>query len=122
MKRMDIGKRGEQLAMQYLQQKGLQILESNWRCRSGEIDVIALDQEELVFVEVRTRTSGRQRFGSAEESVDYRKQTQVRRVASVYLSLKNQQDHAVRFDVITIKLIPQHSDFEYEINHIPYAF
>ena len=81
-KRME-GSRYEKLAARYLEQKGMDILELNYRCRTGEIDIIARDGGYLVFVEVKYRKT--KRAGYALEAIDSRKVGQVRRVAAVYL-------------------------------------
>lgn len=83
-KRME-GSRYEQLAARYLEQKGMDVLELNYRCRTGEIDIIARDGGYLVFVEVKYRKT--KRAGYALEAIDSRKAGQVRRVAAVYLSM-----------------------------------
>ena len=82
---------------------GYRIVERNWRCRSGEIDIIAESDSRLVFIEVRTRSFAG-RFGTAAESVNYRKQLRVRSTAQVYLRSKNMTQSAVRFDVIAVML------------------
>ena len=97
-RRPGIGKAAERGAALYLRQLNYRILESNYRCRYGEIDLIAMDGETLVFVEVRARTSSR--FGSPEESVDLRKQRQISKAALDYLAGKKVGDVASRFDVV----------------------
>lgn len=82
--------------------RGYQIAERNWRCRAGELDLVAMDGETLVFVEVRTRRPGRS-FGTAEESVDWRKQRKVRSVADFYLHRQGLYNHQIRFDLITVQ-------------------
>lgn len=67
------GKIGEDMATEYLNKKGYKILERNFECRQGEIDIIALDKDEIVFVEVKTRTS--KKYGLAAEAVDENKKT-----------------------------------------------
>lgn len=101
--RIQTGQIGEQHAKEYLNKHGYDILELNWRCRSGEIDIIAKDHDILVFVEVRTRKS-KDRFGTASESVTYRKQKKVREIALIYLHFSRKHDQDLRFDVITIAL------------------
>ena len=71
----DLGRRGEQLAVGYLQGLGYRVLERNWRCPVGELDIVALDGRELVVVEVKTRTSVA--FGDPLEAVDDRKLTRL---------------------------------------------
>src|SRR4051812_10179 len=101
--RKRLGAYGEQLAERYLREHGCHVLERNWRCRSGEIDLIAMDGEVVVFIEVRTRRmTGR--FGTPQESVNHRKQKQVRDTSQVYLHMNNKHDCKVRFDLISVKM------------------
>lgn len=99
--RQQIGKLGEDAASGFLQQAGYSIRNRNWRCRSGEIDIVAEYAGRIVFVEVRTRKH-EGRFGTAAESVDRRKQQQVRETAQVYLKSMKLSDHLIRFDVIAV--------------------
>jgi putative endonuclease len=94
-----VGRRGESLAVQYLQAQGLVVLARNWRCDIGEIDVIARDGDVLVFCEVKTRTSVR--FGHPLEAVTATKLERLRRLARRYvhdMALQTQ----VRIDVIGV--------------------
>lgn len=102
-RRREVGQFGEQLAAAHLESKGYRILERNWRCRTGEIDLIADDQGTLVFIEVRTRRATG-RFGSAKESIDYRKQNKVRSSAQVYAYQQRMLHQSIRFDVVTVEL------------------
>ncbi|MFA6807846.1 MAG: YraN family protein [Eubacteriales bacterium] len=99
-----IGDFGENLAVNYLIKEGLRILIRNYRCPKGEIDIIASDKNfQLVFVEVRTRTSSFR--GKAEESVDYRKIARLKIIASYYLLEKSYADWpSLRFDVVAVNL------------------
>ena len=99
--RGEIGRRGEALAAELLRAKGLTIVERNFRCRAGEIDLVALDGRTLVFVEVRSRRGDR--AGTPFESVDQRKQAQVTRVARHFVAARGLLDHDVRFDVVGIR-------------------
>jgi len=97
-----VGKRTEQLAYGYLLQKGLTPVARNFRCRGGEIDLIMLDADCLVFIEVRYRASNR--FASAGVSVDQHKQRKIIRTAAMFLSRNSQfGNHIMRFDVIAIE-------------------
>lgn len=98
--RLKLGEKGEALAVAYLQSKGYTLLQQNFRTKSGEIDCILQDGEELVFVEVKTRTNGE--FGSPLEAVDRRKWQQITRVAQEYLARTKGFDQAVRFDVVGV--------------------
>lgn len=95
------GDLAEALAATYLSQNGLQILERNYRVRGGELDLIALDGETLVFVEVRYRKNAR--FGGAAASIDARKQQRLIHAAQVYL-LKHprQAPRPCRFDCVLL--------------------
>jgi putative endonuclease len=93
------GRQAEDSALAYLEKKGLRLVERNFLCRGGEIDLIMLDGVQLVFVEVRFRSSNR--FGSAAESVDWRKQARITRAASWYL-LSRRLDCPARFDVVAV--------------------
>lgn len=113
------GRRGEDLAADYLTQDDYLIVERNWRCRSGELDLIARKDGLLIIIEVRSRKSLLQ-FGHPIESVERRKQTQVRRTAEVYVTMSSQSGSQIRFDVITVLLAKDGS--LHEINHIQNAF
>ncbi|MBW4083225.1 YraN family protein [Paenibacillus sp. S150] len=97
------GAAGEKAALQYLSARGYRIVDCNWRCRSGELDIIAEYGEVLIFVEVRSR-SGSPLQGTPEESVDGRKIRQVRATAQVYMHMKGQHERRVSFDVISVML------------------
>ncbi|MGV6826851.1 MAG: YraN family protein [bacterium] len=92
-----LGQDAEARASKHLQRNGLRIITQNYHCRGGEIDIIARDNEHLVFVEVRYRSNPR--FGSATESVTAAKQQRLARAAKHYLQ-KNRLDVPCRFDVI----------------------
>ena len=98
--RKELGKWGEEQALQYLVRSGFKLLHQNWKNRTGEIDLIMLDQEILVFVEVRTKSSTR--FGSSIESITPQKKRKLKTMASHYLQYKNYWDKEVRFDLIAI--------------------
>lgn len=88
----------EQASSQWLARQGLRILENNYRCRAGEIDLIAIDGRTLVFIEVRTRTN--RRFASAAASIDRRKQQRLARTAAHYLQRHPQAPQSCRFDAV----------------------
>lgn len=101
MNKRQVGADYENVAASFLQEQGYRILERNYRCRSGEIDLIARDGEYLCFVEVKYRSSGA--FGSPLEAVGCRKQQQILKVAKYYLMRKRfSMDTACRFDVVAI--------------------
>lgn len=95
------GKHAEQRACDYLQAQGLQLLQRNYRSKRGEIDLIMQDTDKLVFVEVRYRRQSQ--FGSAAESVDWRKQAKLVACAQHYiLTHPQRQQQACRFDVVAL--------------------
>jgi putative endonuclease len=103
--RLRVGKLGEEEAERRLRRSGCEILARNWRCRSGEIDIVAKSGDCIVFVEVRSRSKASgSRFGTAAESVDYRKQAKVRLVAQMYLRQNRMLEARTRFDVISVTL------------------
>ncbi len=95
----DRGKAAEERACRHLTARGLRLVERNFRCRRGEIDLIMRDGQELVFVEVRYRKDSR--FGSAAESVDRRKQQRIVAAATLYLQ-RSSGIPPCRFDVLAI--------------------
>jgi putative endonuclease len=108
----------EDLAAQHLITKGYKICDRNWRCRYGEIDIVAQEEGVLIFVEVRSRYS--ERFGSVVEAVDWKKQRKVRSIASFYLHAKGDPDCPIRFDAILVKwILPPH---EYDLTHLEGVF
>lgn len=114
------GRRAEQIAADYMAANGYAILERNWRCRTGELDLIASQGDDLVIVEVRSRSVKSASFGTPSESMTPRKIRQVRETAAVYLHMANRSAVKIRFDMIGIILRP---DGEPEsINHIVAAF
>lgn len=97
------GDAAEEAARMYLASRGYRIRESNWRCRSGELDIIAEHEESLVFIEVRSR-SGSVLQGTPEESVNERKIRQVRNTARIYLHMHGLHHAVISFDVIAVYL------------------
>lgn len=101
MGNLEIGQQAEEQACAFLEKKGLKLLERNFRCKLGEIDLIMRDKDEVVFVEVRKRSSDA--FGSAVESVTFTKQRKVINTAMLYLQKQNWFDKVqCRFDIIGI--------------------
>ncbi len=98
--RQILGAEGERAAEQLLRGRRYVILERNYRCPAGEVDLVALDGETVVFVEVKTRRGVG--FGSPFEAVDARKQRQVSRAAQHFLAQHRLQDRAARFDVVGV--------------------
>ena len=94
------GKLKERVAEQFLKAKGLNLRERNFLCKMGEIDLIMEESDTLIFVEVRYRKNSR--FGSASETVDYKKQQKLIKTAQFYLQKTFKQEPPTRFDVIAI--------------------
>jgi putative endonuclease len=102
--RAELGALGEQLAVDHLQRLGLVLLARNWRCRYGELDVIAADMaaRTVVFVEVKTRRSDR--FGGLAQAVTADKVRRLRRLAALWLAQQDGSWAAVRIDVIGVRI------------------
>lgn len=100
MKSQQQGAAAESLACNYLKQRGLLLIERNYRCKMGELDLIMEQDDELVFIEVRMRSNPN--YGSAAESVDERKQQRLIRTAHHYLQHHNCHHRPCRFDIIAI--------------------
>lgn len=99
-KRHQLGKEGEEYATSYLQDKGYTIIKRNFECRQGEIDIIAKDKEEYVFVEVKTRQNFH--YGKPCEAVTEQKQKHIWNATKYYLYSHKLEDQPVRFDVIEV--------------------
>ena len=96
---IDFGKQGEEIAVNYVIEKGYEILERNWRNRHKEIDIIAKDGKELVIVEVKTRKSNN--YGEPDLAVNKQKQRLLISAANAYI-FRNNMDINTRFDIISI--------------------
>lgn len=95
-----LGNRAENLALKYLKRAGLKLVERNFSCRVGELDLIMRDGDYLVFTEVRYRKD--LDFGGALESIDQRKQQKLRRAAQTYLQKHKLNDCPCRFDILCL--------------------
>ncbi len=102
MKRRDVGTLGEKLARDFLERNGYHILETNYRCPRGEVDIIARYEDTLVFIEVRTKKS--LQFGSPEESITPVKMERLRAIAAHYGQTHDNLPPSWRIDVVAIKL------------------
>jgi putative endonuclease len=98
--RRRLGNEGERVAEDFLRRQRYAILERNYRCRSGEIDLIALDGGTVVFVEVKTRTQSD--FGNPLEAVDRRKQRRLQRAAQFYVRQHRLENRNARFDAVAV--------------------
>jgi putative endonuclease len=111
-----LGKEGERIAEQYLKRKGYKLVERNYRCSAGEVDLIVLDRRVIVFVEVKTRTG--HGFGTPLEAVQPRKQRKMTQAAQFFLSQKKLHERDARFDVVGISWLGH----EPVIEHVENAF
>jgi putative endonuclease len=100
-KHNELGKQGEAAAVQFLQQKGYVLLETNWRSGRAEVDIITMDGQTMVFTEVKTRTDSP--FEKPELAVNGKKQRLMARAAAQYMMAK-EHEGAIRFDVVTLIL------------------
>ena len=114
MNNKEKGNLGELIALRYLIKNGAKILEKNYRIKTGEIDIIAKIEDELVFIEVKSRSSIR--YGYPAEAVNYKKINKISNVARYFMLINNFNDVPIRFDVIEIYFN------EKKINHIINAF
>ncbi len=105
MNRKALGEMGERWAREYLERNGYRIRETNFRCREGEIDIVADLEGCLAFVEVRTKTGSK--FGSPEESVTAAKQEKLVSVAMSYLQTHGDLPSEWRIDVVAIEVSPK---------------
>jgi putative endonuclease len=110
------GQEGERLAVRFLEDRGLRILDLNYRNRIGEIDIVAEDRGVLVFVEVRTLKASAGH--SPEETIQWKKQQRISRTALAYIQYKRLEDRPARFDVVSVTLDGNRS----ALRHIPDAF
>lgn len=95
-----LGVTGEQLAADYLEDRGLRIIDSNWRCRAGEIDLVALEGNDLVVVEVKTRSS--RRYGDPLEAVSLAKARRLRTLAVMWAREHHHVPGLLRIDAVGI--------------------
>lgn len=109
----ELGRHGEQAAVEYLERAGLRILDRNWRCAEGEIDIVAAERQVLVICEVKTRSSTR--YGSPLEAISRSKRARLRRLAIQWLVA-----HGILFDEVRIDAIGLIRDESghYQIEHV----
>lgn len=111
----ELGARGEEAAVSYLKRRGYEIVARNWTCIAGEADIVALCDEAIVFVEVKTR-SGTD-MGMPEEAVDERKRSRYEKIAALFLADYDIVDVQVRFDIISLLVIaPERALVRHHIN------
>lgn len=99
-KRINLGRKGEDISVKFLKKQGYKIMERNYRCSLGEIDIVAKDKNILCFVEVKTRKT--KEYGLPEEAIDGHKQKNLAKVALVYLKEKKIYKQDLRFDVVSV--------------------
>ena len=114
--RTKFGHRGEEMAAEHLERLGFQVVDRNYRCSAGELDLVAVKCEVLVFCEVKTRRDDR--FGSPAEAVGRAKQARLRRLAAQWMAEHRPGPVDIRFDVVSVIVRNGHS----ELTHIPDAF
>jgi len=114
--RKRVGNKGESIAEDYLKQKGYKIIHRNYRCRFGEIDIIAKDDDTIVFTEVRTKQNDN--FGSPQDSITSTKIDKIAKTALSFIQEKKLTGYSYRFDFIAVKF----SQGRPNIEHIENAF
>jgi putative endonuclease len=113
MNASELGKLGEQLAVDYLADCGLQVLDRNWRCADGEIDIVALERQALVICEVKARSDNR--YGGPLEVISARKRTRLRKLAVRWVMAHGLYYEEIRIDVVgVIRVRPD----EFSVEHV----
>ena len=108
--RIRTGKKGEDIAVVYLKSAGYRIVERNYKCLFGEIDIVAKDGDTVVFVEVKSRKS--EEFGDPQVAVGLEKQKKISKISLKYLEEKHLYHCNARFDVVAIKMLPSGNKVE----------
>jgi putative endonuclease len=115
--RNELGSHGERIAAAYLTSAGLRLLDRNWRCREGELDIVARDGDALVFCEVKTRRGVG--YGSPAEAVTAAKQRRLRTLAQRWLAAHEEHAPELRFDVVGVLVRPERPAL---VTHLRAAF
>ena len=115
LENIEKGKLGEKIAKDYLILNGYKIIETNYKNKIGEIDIIALDGDVLTFIEVKSRTTSS--YGYPYEAVNFKKQKKIMNVSMIYIKHKKLSDIQLRYDIIEVYLTKTD-----KINHIKDAF
>lgn len=124
LNRKQLGAIGEEKAATLLLDNGYQIIDRNWRCPFGELDIVMKDGTTIVFVEVRTRTiygeekDARNKYGTIYDAVHVKKQQQLRKLSHIYVHQNRLYNDKLRFDVVLVEVKEQ----EYKLKHIINAF
>ena len=113
----ELGKIGEKQALKYFKKKKFKVIKQGFRLDKGEIDIIAYDEDTLVFIEVKTRRN--YKYGRPEEAVTPAKQQQIRKIAQAFLTKKHIEDVKCRFDVLALLY---DRDKKFKIEHFIDAF
>jgi len=113
----ELGQRGERIAARYLTDRGLRLLDRNWRCREGELDIVARDGDAIVFCEVKTRREVG--FGHPVEAVTQAKQRRLRLLAHRWLAAHDEHAPNLRFDVVGVLV---RGEGPAVVTHLPAAF
>ncbi len=108
--RIRTGKKGEEIAVAFLKSKGYMIIERNYKCLFGEIDIVAKDGDTIVVVEVKSRKS--EEFGDPQVAVGREKQKKISRISLKYLEEKRLYPCNARFDVVAVKMLPAGTTIE----------
>lgn len=101
--RKALGQRGEDAAAAYLERAGMTVIDRNWRCPAGEVDIVALEEETVILCEVKTRRTVAK--GTPEDSITPAKRRKYLRLGQAYLQHAGNPDLAIRFDVVTVLAI-----------------
>ncbi|MCS7180842.1 MAG: YraN family protein [bacterium] len=113
MKNIEIGKLGEEKAIEFLKKKGYKIVDRNYRTKIGEIDIVAQKRKEIIFIEVKTRSSDD--FGLPQEAINEKKLRKMEKVAFIYLNSKK-INLPFKFEILSI--IKTGDNFNFEIIHL----
>ena len=108
----EIGKQGEDLVEKYLIKEGYKILDRNFSCRRGEIDIISLYKKQIIFIEIKSRTNNK--YGLPSEAVTKKKLEKIYKTAQYYLYCRNLERENIRIDVVEVYINGE----KYYINHL----
>ena len=117
--RLKLGRVGEEEAVKFIRKQGYRILQTNFKTKTGEIDIIAEDKKVVAFIEVKTRTTGE--YGSPLEAVNHHKQKKIVQVANQFLVQYRVENRECRFDIVAI-LAPTEDPVTWELELIKDAF
>ena len=110
MEKKELGKKGEEIALRFLKKNGYRLVERNYVCKMGEVDIVAREKDTLVFIEVKTRTSTA--FGPPQLAVTPSKQMQISKAAWTFLKEKRIENAKARFDVVAVLIRPEGEEIE----------